>query len=121
SLEQRTEDRLHVAALALVQEQVRDPDVQPVRDRGERLQVRRTLPALDHGQEGDADARALAQILLGHAHGARHPELTNPAPDILDDASLALDHSGEDAGLSLWKETYYQHARHRPDTTSETS
>src|SRR6185295_9367734 len=87
-LQQRPVDGVHARALAFVEEQVGHPHFQGGGDGGERLQMRGALSPLDHGEEGDADARALAQILLGHARGARHAELADPAPDFPDDSRL---------------------------------
>src|SRR6266849_457927 len=87
-LDERPEHRVE-AVLALLVEQRRERDLERSGDLGQGFQMRRPLAALDHGEERDADARALAQLLLRELRtNAREPQLADLAADFLDHARL---------------------------------
>src|SRR5207237_4508243 len=88
-VEEGAEYRLH-AGLRVCREEGLERNPETAGDPRQGLQVRRALTSLDHREEGDADARPTAEVLLRHARpGTRDPEQADPPPHVLDDVAWA--------------------------------
>ena len=91
-------------------------------DLGERLQVRRPLPALDHAEEGDADPGALAQLFLGHPRAdARHPQLADLPANVPDHGRLTHAGKTSDGKSRIHRHTPLRRRAYlgKPETDSE--
>src|SRR5438105_380663 len=87
-VDERPVERIDPVARPVVEER-RDGHLQRAGDLPERLEVGRSLAALDHAEKRDADVSALAQLFLRElGPDARRPQLADLAPDVLDQAGL---------------------------------